>query len=502
MIMGNMTLKRSLCLLSVFCFSGLVTGASDKSDGQRLPASTVKETEGEIAAFSPIRPYAENPWYWEYQGEPILLRGGSDEDNPYQWTGRKLIDQLDLLASVGGNYLRNTMSDRDRGNVHAFKQTEEGLYDLDQWNQEYWDRLTFFLQETAKRGIIVQLTLWDQFDHSRRDNPWHAENNISYSSSVISGRGDFYNTVKTNNKEGLHYQQKYIDKLLSITFTFDHVLYNIENESSKGEVWENYWARFIHQAAKNANRKAYVTIMRFDPANSVRAAMTFRDIYNFIEISQNNQDSRGARGPAHWENIINWRQKLAYHSRGPMPMNNVKMYGAQDGGTNYSAGTETEAINRFWRNIFAGCASSRFHRPSNAWGSGLNERVQMNLKAMDLFLEKFKLFSAAPHNDLLRHIVASAPIAMEAYVLADIGRQYAVYFPRGRFMVGLEPWVYVNKVSIRWLNIEELTWSEPEIIEVQWEGSRDEWGHRAEVVLKTPDNKSYIALLDVVEMER
>lgn len=497
-----MTVKISMSLLLVFCFSGLVISASEKPDDQRLPTSTIKETEGESTAFSPIRPYTDNPWYWEYHGEPILLKGGSDDDNLFQWTGKTLTDHLDLLASVGGNYVRNTMSNRDRENVSAFKQIEDGVYNLDQWNKEYWDRLMFFLQETAKRGIIVQLTLWDQFDHGGPNDPWRAEKNISYSNSVIDGREDFYNTVKTNNKEGLHYQQKYINKLLSITLTCDHVLYNIDNESSKGEIWENYWARYIHQTAENMNRKAYVMTMQFDPANSVRSAMTFRDIYNFIEISQNNQDSRGARGQGHWDNIIGWRQKLCSHSRDPVSMNNVKVYGGGDG-INYSAGTETEAINRFWCNIFAGCASSRFHRPAlpRVWGSGLNERVQTNLKAMEMFLEKFNIFSASPHNDLLRHIVASAPSAIEAYVLSDIGQQYAVYFPRGRFMVGLDPWVYVDKVNIRWLNIEELMWSEPEIVEVQWEGGRDDWGHRGQIVLKTPGNESYIALLDIVEKD-
>jgi len=473
-------------LILIFCSSGLVTVAGDNSDDQSLP---------------PIRPYTKNPWYWEYHGEPILLRGGTDDDNPYQWTGKTLTDQLDLLVSVGGNYVRNTMSCRDRGNIYPFQKTSDDLYDLNQPNKEYWDRLTFFLQETSKRGIIVQLTLWDQFDHGRRNYPWHAENNINYSGSVINDRNDFYNTVESNNKEGLHYQQKYIDKLLSIALTFDNVLYNIDNESSKGEVWENYWARYIHQTAENMNRKAYVTTMQFDPSNSVRSAMTFRDIYDFVDISQNNQDSRGARGQGHWDNIIGWRQKLASGSCGPMPMNNVKVYGGGNG-SNFSAGTETEAINRLWRNVFAGCASSRFHRPSNSWGSGLNERVQTNLKAMDMFLSKFNLFSASPHNDLLRHVVASAPNAMEAYVLADIGRQYAVFFPRGRFMVGLDPWVYVEKVSVSWLNIERLTWSEPEIIEVQWEGGREEWGDRGQVVLRTPGNQSYIALLDIVETER
>jgi hypothetical protein len=60
-----------------------------------------------------IQPYPENPFYWRYQGEPVLLLGGSDDDNLFQWTGARLIEQLDLLKSVGGNYVRNTMSGRD-----------------------------------------------------------------------------------------------------------------------------------------------------------------------------------------------------------------------------------------------------------------------------------------------------------------------------------------------------------------------------------------------------
>ena len=36
-------------------------------------------------AFSQIRPYAKNPGYWQYDGRPLLLFGGSDRDNIFQW---------------------------------------------------------------------------------------------------------------------------------------------------------------------------------------------------------------------------------------------------------------------------------------------------------------------------------------------------------------------------------------------------------------------------------
>lgn len=449
-----------------------------------------------------IRPYGENRWYWEYREEPVLLIGGSDEDNLYQWTGARLTDHLDLLVSVGGNYVRNTMSDRDEGNIFAFERVDNGLYDLDRWNGEYWDRLGTFLDETEKRGIIVQLTLWDQFDlgsSAWRGHPWNPGNNINMDAESWRDRADFYATVDNDDRQGLDYQRRFIDKLLSVTLTHGNVLYNINNESSESAGWENYWARHIDRAGQAIGRKVYVTTMQFDPSNSVRHALTHRDLYSFVEISQNNQDSRGGRGHGHWDNIMDWRGKIAAHVGGPMPMNNEKVYGAVDG-VNYSAGSETEAMNRFWRNVFAGCASSRFHRPADpaAWGSGLNERSQRNLRAMRMLLEELDIFSCAPHNDLLSHRVA-VPSTMEAYATANIGRQYAIYFPPGRYTVDLDPWVYVSTVQVRWLDIDRLSWSEPTLVEVEWEGAHDAWGDRGRITLTTPSNRPYAVLLNVPE---
>ena len=47
---------------------------------------------------------------------PVLLLGGSGDDDLFQWAadefGDRLPKHLDLLVSVGGNYVRNTMSSR------------------------------------------------------------------------------------------------------------------------------------------------------------------------------------------------------------------------------------------------------------------------------------------------------------------------------------------------------------------------------------------------------
>lgn len=43
---------------------------------QRLPAAG--------GAADRIQPYGGNPWYWQYGGKPVLLIGGTDDDNPFQ----------------------------------------------------------------------------------------------------------------------------------------------------------------------------------------------------------------------------------------------------------------------------------------------------------------------------------------------------------------------------------------------------------------------------------
>ena len=146
-----------------------------------------------------IRPYINNSMYWQFRGKPCLLLGGTNDDNLFQWAGdkSKLVDHLELLLSVGGNYVRNTMSSRancydeegnrieftDKGCVYPFHRQNDGKYDLDRWNDEYWGRLETFLSETHSRDIIVQLELWDAFTLSQQGwmlQPFNPTNNVNY----------------------------------------------------------------------------------------------------------------------------------------------------------------------------------------------------------------------------------------------------------------------------------------------------------------------------------
>ena len=131
-----------------------------------------------------IQPYSENAFYWQYEGQPVLLLGGTDDDNLFQWTGGTLIEQLDLLESVGGNYVRNTMSGRDEGNLWPYQKIRD-KYDLNRFNDEYWRRFETFLDETERRDIIVQIEVWatwDFYGEQWATNPFNPKNNVNYSS--------------------------------------------------------------------------------------------------------------------------------------------------------------------------------------------------------------------------------------------------------------------------------------------------------------------------------
>ena len=102
--------------------------------------------------------------------------------------------QLDLLAAIGGNYVRNTMSDRpDKGfEVYPFKRLDDGRYDLNQWNEEYWKRFRRLLDWTVERDIIVQIEIWDRFDYtdqgaSRRWQRLTSRNASSTEKTSMSG---------------------------------------------------------------------------------------------------------------------------------------------------------------------------------------------------------------------------------------------------------------------------------------------------------------------------
>lgn len=412
-----------------------------------------------------IQPWAKNPRYWQFKGQPVLLLGGSKDDNLFQIPD--LREHLDEIRAAGGNYIRNTMSDRnDKGfEVYPFLRRPDGKYDLEQWNDEYWTRFENMLRWTAERDIIVQIEVWDRFDYSTKNwdpHPYNPKNNVNYTNAESGfaesypdhpGRNKqpfFFTTPKQrNNKVVYRYQERFVDKMLSYSFRHDHVLYCMDNETSGEEAWGAHWAEHIKRRAAEAGKKVCVTEMwdAWDlKAPQHRRTLDRPDLYDFADLSQNNQK----KGQEHWDNFQWVRQ---YVAKQPRPLNTVKTYGA-DGGR---FGNDRDGIERFWRHIIGGAASARFHRPDS--GLGLSPKAIASLKAARKLESLIRLWDVEPANHLLSSRAENA-----AYLAARPGQAYALYFTDGG-KVGLDLKAAPGRYNVRWIDIATGDWAGTETLD-------------------------------------
>ena len=434
-----------------------------------------------------IQPWAENPWYWQYKGEPVMLLGASSDDNLFQWPAEMLVPHLDSMKSVGANYVRNTMSDSaDRGfELYPFKLLENGRYDLNLWNEDYWHRFEFFLEETAKRDIIVQIEVWDRFDYTRNNwppHPYNPKNIVNYSQEESGldleypdhpgqNKQPFFFTTpnQRSNEVLLKFQRRFVDKMLSYSLKHDHILYCMDNETSGEEEWGVFWARYIREKAGESGKKVNLTEM-WDAwvlkSDQHKRTFDHPELYDFCDVSQNNHQ----RDQAHWDNF-QWVK--TYISNHPRPVNTVKTYGA-DGGTH---GNTNNGIDGWWRHVIGGAASARFHRPPS--GLGLSELSMNSVKAAREIEKICPFWELIPGNALL-----SDRQENEAFITVKPGEVYVVFFPdEGEVNVDLSK--TDSGFSLKWMEVRKGEWAAEEAI------SGGDW-----VKLKTPGEQEWVAVLE------
>ena len=450
-----------------------------------------------------IQPYPANPRYWQYKGKPVLLLGGSKRDSLFQIPD--LEEHLDLLASVGGNYIRNTMSDRkDRGyEVYPYKRLPNGKHDLTQWNEEYWRRLGTMLKLTHERDIIVQIEVWDRFDHSWGNweaGPYRPANNVNYTGEE-TGFADAYPEHPSRDKQPFfhtipgmphyeerydtirQYQKRFVEKLLSYTLDYGNVLYCMDNETLTPVEWGQYWMQMIRDEAKARGVCVFVTDMfdegwDLDTHSAYLTAFDQPDRYTFLDISQNSSNKNTVE--KHWQNVLFAYDRTEDH---PRPINNVKVYGADEypPRSNYQKrvyrrwGTQS-GIRSFIMNVLGGCASSRFHR-NRSNGLGLTEPAQAAIKAIRKLESLVEMWEVRPDHSLL---VDREP--EKAFLTAKRGEKYVVFLPQGGSVrVNLKG--SQGTFRVQWIDVSTGEW-----------GKKDEVRGDAVVTITSPGTGPWLAV--------
>lgn len=455
-----------------------------------------------VWAGSTLGQIAVDGRYWSYDGERVLLLGGwnhghnpfidhdtdNDRDKQGVSTEAQIIGEMDEMVEAGGNYLRCVLDPGMAAGIQGFDFCAKsgGKYDLNVMTGPFWDRLKMFVTEADKRDIVIQIELWDRFDWidgswgSWPVSPWNPKNNVNYttdSSGLATSYGSFgrhpfymgvpgypeYDKASAARKEQYDvvrkFQEKFVDRLLSITLDHGNVLYCMNNETHAGAAWGKHWMRFIENRARARGRKVATTdmfddVFRAEDSRGLTYQLKHRRDYDYIDISQTN--SRHA-DEAHWE-AVRWISGAARKVDPPYLMHMTKLYGNDLvlGGKPWSSwrpGDSDNGIEEWWRNLLAGVAGVRFHRPTA--GLGLCPATKACIRATRKVESRVKFWDVEPRLDLLTDRESD-----EAYLAADPGRAYILYFTKnGAGSVGLKLDGDSNVTyKLRWINVAMGNW--------------------------------------------
>ena len=202
---------------------------------------------------APIAVHPENPHYFLFRGKPLVLIAASEHygsviNRPFDFD-RYLRDAAGRKQTVTRTFLlfREQQSERNPSSpakpespdfVTPWPRTGPGKasdgepkYDLDRWNDEYFDRLRRFLRRASELGIVVELTIFSNTYTNQvwALNPLRTQNNIQG-----VGKVEFpeYNTLR--ERELVDRQLAYARKIVQETAGFDNVYYEICNEPGGG----------------------------------------------------------------------------------------------------------------------------------------------------------------------------------------------------------------------------------------------------------------------------
>jgi hypothetical protein len=270
----------------------------------------------------------QNPKYLLFRGKPLVLISASEHygsviNRPFDFE-KYLTDAAEHKMTMTRTFLlfRELQSARNPSSpakpespdfISPFVRSGPGkamdgepIYDLDQWNPEYFERLHRFLDAASRTGIVVELTVFSNTyaDHIWQLNPFRAENNKQHVGNI---EWEDYLTLK--DPELVRRQSAYARKIIQETSGYDNVYYEVCNEPGGGakpghatpsevDAWQEEMARVMREEMKRLGRPhllsgqqafAYGTKNAF-PNDDSFAKQTF-DIVNVHPLPNTGLDS-------------------------------------------------------------------------------------------------------------------------------------------------------------------------------------------------------------------
>ena len=411
----------------------------------------------------PLALHPTNPHYFIYHDKPTILITSGEHYGAVLNTGFDFITYLDELASDGLNLTRTfSGSYHEPGNAfNAFnidisnntlaplsekficpwsRSAEPGFksggnkFDLEKWDENYFNRLKSFVNAAQHRGIMVEFTLFCPFyeDSEWLLSPMNAINNIN-------GVGNIASTdVYTLDKNGrlLAIQEKMVQKIVNELKAFDNIIYEICNEPYFGGVtlaWQQHIADIINKAESKFSASHLVSQNIANGHSKIEKPFNEVSVFNFhyamppVAVAMNYDLNRvigdnetGFRGNTDSAYRMEaWRFILA-------------------GGGLY---------NNLDYSFAAGYEKGNYRYPPTQPGGG-SKALRTQLSYLKRFMESFDFINMRPDSTTVTGGVPSNAISQ---VLSEPGKQYAIYLYRGD-KVNLELLLPAGNYEYEWLN--------------------------------------------------
>lgn len=390
------------------------------------------------AAAQPLALHPKNPHYATFRGKPVLLVTSGEHYGAVLNLDFDYVKYLDTLAADGLNLTRtftgayvepqgafnirqNTLAPAEGRFTCPWPRSGQPGYanggnkfDLSRWDEAYFVRLKDFVAQADKRGVIIELDLFcPMYDEAQwRISPMNAANNVNGIGTV--GKHAVY-TIETQ-PELLAAQEAMTRKIVAELNGFDNLYYEICNEMYFGGVtkaWHDRITDVIVQTEKPLPKKHLISWNVANDTAKVAGPHLAISIFNF----------HYAQPSAVTDN---------YRLNELIGLNETGFKGTGDDYYRKQAWEFLLAGGGLYNNLdysFAVGHEDGTLKVTDPTPGGGSPELRKQLRRMKEFLERFDLVRLKPAREVVK---GGAPESVTPQVLAEHGRQYAVYLREGK----------------------------------------------------------------------
>jgi len=200
----------------------------------------------------PIRLHPQNPHYFLFQGKAVALIASAahygsvinGDFDYHKYLAALAADGMNYARVFAGSYVeepgksfgieRNNLAPAPGRFVAPWARSDTAGYagggkklDLDKWNDEYFSRLHGFLDDAARRGIVVEIGLFSsQYGEMQWNlSPFKRTNNVNQTDDI-----DWKKVNTLENGNILAVQERYVRKIVREVNAYPNVMFEIDNE--------------------------------------------------------------------------------------------------------------------------------------------------------------------------------------------------------------------------------------------------------------------------------